>query len=301
LSKLRFKLGVGSMSKLGAVPIYAKALRQVWTEVLPGLQGWQRVASYNILTDSSYFMETPVMSRAGSAIKRKRPAVLPEHGARKRRALQNAEGAVPNIEQLERRIAEDPLKNHKDIEKLITMINPDNPNAKTNLKAAVSLCKVFSRLAASGSLSKNDRGTQQNQEMTARFTQQYGIYRRALLDLLRSTSSSQRLSIVHLCWRALEVDAELLGNSVWVSDSIFRPLLSAVIELPGGADTREAYAGEYMNRCHDCCYYSLEYLPYVQSLVTLPNLYLITFPKFIHRHNPRWDDSRKRHWDALEP
>lgn len=264
-------------------------------------KGLQERVHITTLTDSSYFMENPVMSRAGSAIKRKRPAVLPEHGARKRRALQNAEGALPNIEQLEKRIAEDALKSHKDIEKLITMINPDNLNAKTNLKAAVSLCKVFSRLAASGSLSKNDRGTQQNQEMTARFTQQYGIYRRALLDLLRSTSSSQRLSIVHLCWRVLEVDAELLGNSVWVSDSKFRPLLSAVIELPGGADIREAYVGEYMNQCHDCCYYSLEYLPYVQSLVTLPNNYLITFPKFIHRHNPRWDDSRKRHWDALEP
>jgi U3 small nucleolar RNA-associated protein 19 len=210
------------------------------------------------------------MSRPGSGPKRKRDDVRSQSESRKRRAIQNSDSASHDLEQLEKSVAEDPSKNRKDVQTLLRMFDFATPDAKINLKVGVALCKVFTRLVASGNLMKDGhRGSKQNQELSDWYAREYGEYRRTLVKLLRSASASQRLPNLHLCWRVLEQDAELLDNSVWVSDSIFEPLLSAIIEIPDGADVRNTYVGEYVNPCHDCCYHSLEFFSYVCRLSSL--------------------------------
>ncbi len=203
------------------------------------------------------------MIQPGTGSKRKRDERGLQSGCVKRRATRPCESTSPDIEQLERRITEDPSKNHQDVETLLQMLDLAKPSAKKNLKAGVALCKVFSRLVASGNLAKDDQGRKQSQQLSAWFHQKYATYRKTLAKLLRSVPASQRLPIAHLCWRVLEQDAELMDNSVWVTDSMFKPLLSAVIETPDNTDIRNIYVGEYMNHCHDCCYHSLAYFSYV--------------------------------------
>jgi hypothetical protein len=204
------------------------------------------------------------MDRYGINKKRKRDDDPPKSQGHKRSAVPIGKGSLHDIEQLEKRIAENPSKNRKDVETLIQTINLSDCGPKINLKAAIVLYKAFSRLGASGTLSKKGHESEQNHELSGWYYQQYGIYRMALVKLLRSVSASQRLPIVHLCWRVLEQDAELLAHSVWDSESMFEPLLAGVIEIPDGKDIRETYVGEYLNACHDCCYHSLAYLSYVQ-------------------------------------
>ena len=215
-------------------------------------------------------------------MKRKVDEDRPISEGRKRRATQNGDSASIDIEQLGKSITKDPSKNHKGVESLIRIIDLNNPDAKTNLRTGVALCKVFARLVASGDLVKDDHGSKQGQEISQWYLQQYGTYRTVLVKLLRSVSPSHRLPILHLCWRVLEQDAELMGNSVWVSDSIFKPLLSAVLEMPDGTDIRDTYVGEYMIPCHDCCYYSLEYFSYVSSALALCSKSLIPVVKVIY-------------------
>jgi U3 small nucleolar RNA-associated protein 19 len=203
------------------------------------------------------------MNRPGNGKKRKLDDDQSQSEGHKRRAVPTGHSSSHDIEQLERRIAENPSKNRKDVETLIQTINLSDPDLKINLKAAVALCKAFSRLVASGTLTKNGNESEQSPKLSGWYIRQYGIYRMALVKLLRSVSASQRLPIVHLCWRVLEQDAEFLDYSVWDSDSMFRPLLHAVVEMPDGTDIRETYVGEYMNACHDCCYHSLEFLSFV--------------------------------------
>jgi U3 small nucleolar RNA-associated protein 19 len=204
------------------------------------------------------------MNRPDIKKKRKRDDDRPQTEGHKRRAVPAGNSSSHDIEQLEERIAENPSKNRKDVETLIQTIYLSDSSSKTNLKAAIALCKAFSRLIASGTLTKNGHESEQSHELSGWYVQQHGIYRMALVKLLQSVSASQRLPIVHLCWRVLEQDAELLNNSVWDSDSMFRPLLAAITELPDGTDIRETFVGEYMNACHDCCYHSLAYISYVQ-------------------------------------
>jgi U3 small nucleolar RNA-associated protein 19 len=203
------------------------------------------------------------MNRPETKKKRKRDDGRPRE-SHKRRAVSTVHSSSLDIELLEKRIAENPSKNRKDVETLIQEINLSDPDSKINLKAAVALCKAFSRLVSSGTLTKNGHESEQSHELSRWYVQQYGIYRMALVNLLQSVSASQRLPILHLCWRVLEQDAELLDHSVWHSDSMFRPLLAAVTEMPDGTDIRETFVGEYMNACHDCCYHSLAYISYVQ-------------------------------------
>jgi U3 small nucleolar RNA-associated protein 19 len=212
------------------------------------------------------------MSRPGSGPKRKRDDARHQSESRKRRAIQNSDSTSPDPEQLEKSVAEDPSKNRKDVQNLLQMFDFAKPDVKTNLKVGVVLCKVFSRLVASGNLTKDDHGSKQSQALSDWYAREYDGYRRTLVKLLRSASASQRLPILHLCWKVLEQDAELLDKSVWVSDSMFNPLLSAVVEIPDGTDVRNTYVGEYMNQCHDCCYHSLEFFSYVCRLASLMHL-----------------------------
>lgn len=202
-------------------------------------------------------------------IKRKRIDAQAKTEGRKRTVIRNGESASLDIGDLERRLGEDPAKNQKDVETLLGFLDLSNPDAKSNLKVGIILCKVFSRLAASGDLTTDNQGRKQNREMSDWYLQQYGRYRKTLMKLLRSVSAPQRLPIVHVCWKILEVDAELLDNSLWTSESMFKMLLTAVVEISDGIEIREAYVGEYVNQCHDCCYYSLEYFSWVYPLVVV--------------------------------
>ena len=209
------------------------------------------------------------MSRPHIGKKRKRDDAPSQSQERKRRTIRSGESSSLDIEELEKRIAKDPSKNHNDVETLLQMLDPANSDTKLNLRAGIALCKVFSRLIASGHLNKDNHGNNQSQELSAWYVEQYRNYRMTLARLLRSVSAAQRLSLVHLCWKVLEQDAEFLGNSIWVSESMFKPLLSVVVDIPGGTDVRETYVEEYMNQCHDCCYHSLEYFSYVSSSMSL--------------------------------
>lgn len=210
-----------------------------------------------------------------TGLKRKRIDVQSQNQGRKRRAVRKSDDAPPSIEQLEQRITEDPSKNRKDVDGLLQMLDLARPDARTNLKVGITLCKVFSRLVASGNLTKDSHKSKDGQELCEWYTQELGKYRTILVRLLRSVAATQRLPILHLCWKVLEQDAELLDNSVWMSHSMFKPLLLAVIEDQEGTDIRETFVGEYLNPCHDCCYHSLEYLSYVRfrgQLQPFPNI-----------------------------
>ncbi len=210
------------------------------------------------------------MSRPDIEKKRKRDDVVPSQSqSRKRRTTRNGEDSSFDIEQLEKRIAKDPSKNHNDVEVLLQMLDLANPDGIINLRAGIALFKVFSRLIASGQIKHGNRSNEESHELSTWYIEQYRNYRMALAKSLRSVPAPQRLPLIHLCWRVLEQDAESLGNAVWVSDSMFKPLLSAVVEIPSGTDVRETYVKEYMNQCHDCCYRSLEYFSYVSSSMPL--------------------------------
>ena len=220
---------------------------------------------YQISTHLRLLTVDTIMSRLENGVKRKLNDGQTKNESRKRRVVHNG-NIASDIEKLERRIAEDPVQNHKNVETLLRMIDVNDPNSKFNLNTAVSLCKVFSRVVASGHITKDGQRRKLSQEVSGWYIQHYEKYRKTVIKLLRSVSASQRLPILHLCWKILEQDAELLESSVWVSDSIFKPLLSALMEMTEAKDIRETYVSEYMNECHDCCYHSLEYFAYVNHL-----------------------------------
>ena len=201
------------------------------------------------------------MSRSGIGSKRKRDDIRPQTDVRKRRAIQNDEDVVSNLERIEQGIEEEPTKYREKVEHLIRILDSASQDTKASLKIGVSLCKIFSRFVGSEySTGKNEHRGRQNQEQHDWYLQQFRRYRAQLVKLLRLAPQSQQLPILHLCWKVLEQDAELLDKSTWSSDSIFQSLLSTVIGIPNGTDVRETFMGEYLSQCHDCCYHSLEYL-----------------------------------------
>lgn len=199
------------------------------------------------------------MSQAAAGLKRKRDDNEIQHEGRKRRTRADGDNSGTKIEELGRKIAENPLKYYTNVEKLLQMIDLDDANAKENLVTAVTLCKVFSRLIASGHLDQGEDGSQQKRDLSEFCMRQYNNYKTTVVKLLRFASSSQGLPFLHLCWKIFEQDVEVWKSSVWESNSLFSSLLSALAEIPDSNEIRKTFVGEYMSQCHDCCYYSLKY------------------------------------------
>ena len=222
------------------------------------------------------------MARPGTGNKRKRDEIRSTTETHKRRATQNGDSTVPDLERIERVVEEKPTEHRQEVEHLIRILDSSHPNTRSNLKIGVSLCRIFSRFIASGNLMKSEDRRKHHPVQHDWYLQRYSNYRTSLVKLLRFASQSQRLPILHLCWKVLEQDGELLDNSIWISDSIFKPLLSAIVDTSDGADIRETFVREYMNQCHDCCYHSLEFFSYVYTQFSL-----VRYPLTIYVQNIR--------------
>lgn len=125
----------------------------------------------------------PPSTAAGSK-KRKTPK---ESGVSspKRRAVaddQFADG-LAEIQKLEEQVSES-RKYYNNIATLIGKLN-DGAGSETNLPAAVSLCRVFSRLIAAGNLTESNRTPENEKIIVAWLKERCQEYQKALLDILR--------------------------------------------------------------------------------------------------------------------
>jgi U3 small nucleolar RNA-associated protein 19 len=205
------------------------------------------------------------MSESTTRPKRKRADDGNHSEARKRKTAKHGDSVrgVSQLEDLEREIAKDPLRYHHNVDILLRLIDSDKPDATENLKVAVSMCRIFSRLIAAGSLEQDSNEPKSAKDIANTYLRHYKHYQTAVVKLLKLASPAQQLPILHLCWKIFEQDAELWKSAVWESASIFPSLLSALIEIPDGREIRNTFVSECMSQCHDFSYYALVYISYV--------------------------------------
>lgn len=162
-------------------------------------------------------------------------------------------------ENLEKEINEDPVKNAKHLDALLRMLDLDNPRTTINLRVGISLCRVFSRLIASGNLAGTASTSHLDQQLHDWYQKRYAIYWSSILRLLRISSGRNFSPVLHLCWKALGHEVELLGNAIWTSKSHFGSLLTAVIGITDDSAIRKVLMIDFVNRYHDCMFFAMEH------------------------------------------
>lgn len=135
--------------------------------------------------------------RAAGSKKRKIPKDSSAPSSKRRVVADNEPAdAMAEILELEDQISQS-RKYYNNIATLISMLNAEEPGQQPNLLAAVSLCRVFSRLIAGGNLTDSNRAAENEKIIVAWLKERYQEYQRALLAILREADASSQVSIPH--------------------------------------------------------------------------------------------------------
>jgi len=179
---------------------------------------------------------------SGGAVKRKR--VVSKHAPLKRPRSENSEGDVKaRILLLETQVFES-KKNYNNISTLVKLSRNEDEDSEVSLVASIALCRIFSRLMASGDFIKGHSTTEKESVVALWLRERYSEYKIVLLQLLnREASGSIALT---LCMRMLKNEGTHLRNGQEYSfpSTFLRDILRALL----GPDCRDAVRREFREK-----------------------------------------------------
>ena len=135
---------------------------------------------------------------------------------------------------------------------LFSMFDLAIPDSERNLKVAICLCRVFSRLMAAGHFPWSKSHEEFQWLMT-----EYSSYQSTLQQCLRMGHGSTPTAMLELHMRMLREESSHNPDSVQIFDS-FSGLVSSLVEAVDGTEARQTFAEDYLQQYQDCCYCSLE-------------------------------------------
>lgn len=169
----------------------------------------------------------------GGAVKRKRVESR-DKPSKRSRSESSEEDVQARVLLLETQIFES-KKNYNNISTLIKLSRNEDEDPDVSLVASIALCRIFSRLMATGDFIKAQSTTEKESVVALWLRERYSEYRVVLLQLLnREASGSTALT---LCLRMLKSEGTHLRNgqeysfpSTFFKD-ILQSLLSPVVEM----------------------------------------------------------------------
>ena len=135
---------------------------------------------------------------------------------------------------------------------LISLFDLASPDSESNLKVAICLCRVFSRMMATGHLPWRKSNEEPEWQMS-----EYLSYQSTVQQFLRNGHGSTPATMLKLHMRMLEEESSYNPDNVKIFDS-FSGLISALAEAVDGAEAVKAFMEGYVQKYQDCCYYTLE-------------------------------------------
>ncbi|KAL2870073.1 ribosome biosynthesis protein NOC4 [Aspergillus lucknowensis] len=202
-------------------------------------------------------MPTAIDKTVGSK-KRKSPK---ESGvpSSKRRAVAENESteSMARIQQLEDQISES-RKHYNNIATLISMLSTDGPGTNPDLAAAVSLCRVFSRLIAGGNLTEPNHAAENEKIVVAWLKERCREYQKILASIMRESDTSSQITALTLSMRLLNERAiHIPGDDTqeWTS-GLFRTIFEAVVEARDGQALQSEFLRKFVKPYEDVTYYT---------------------------------------------
>ncbi len=134
---------------------------------------------------------------------------------------------------------------------LISLFDPTSPDSEGNLKVAICLCRVFSRMMASGQFS-----WQKPKEEPGWQIKEYQSYQSMVQQFLKNGHGSTPTTMLKLHMKMLKEESSHNPDSFGIYKG-FPGLVAALVDAVDGSDARKTFAEEYVQQYQDCCYYSL--------------------------------------------
>ena len=180
-----------------------------------------------------------VTGDSASAVKRKR-ASSDNRPSKRARSESSEEDVQAQILLLESEIFE-AKKNYNNVARLIKILRDENEDPESSVVAAISLCRVFVRLMASGDMARKQASSEKDVVVIKWLKERYSEYKSALLLLLGEEGLES--TALTLCMRLLKSEGEhLLHGQDYSFPTSF---LTEIVQVILGPDSSEAIRAEF--------------------------------------------------------
>lgn len=162
--------------------------------------------------------------------KRKRP----ESGyssSKKAKSSHGEPASHPNISQLEQQL-QDSQRHLNNIVVLQQLARKEVKLAKRSLSATVSLCRVFCRLHADGSLSRGKHDSSRDESIAAWLKERYAEYKSLLVKAMVQARESQQETVLATVMQLVHEEGVNTGAAYLGKDSLFHQCITTILETP---------------------------------------------------------------------
>lgn len=149
-------------------------------------------------------------------------------------------------------------KHYNNISTLIGLLRDDKNGENVPLVAAIALCRVFSRLLASGDLTKKEGAAEKDTIVVLWLKERYSECKEAMLDLLSSASAGP--TILTLIMRLLKNEGTYLRSRDEYSfpTAFLTNIVEALLDDSVDESLRQEYSEKYVEEYDDIRYYTFE-------------------------------------------
>ncbi|PMD39047.1 nucleolar complex protein-like protein, partial [Hyaloscypha variabilis F] len=149
-------------------------------------------------------------------------------------------------------------QNYNNITALIKLLRDDNEDAENSVIAAVSLCRVFTRLMMSGEMTKRE-GTSEKEIVVVKWLKErYSEYKTAIIALLGEENISS--TALTLCMRVLKTEGQHLHDSKEYNfpTKFLTDVVRVLLKSGSDGTTRKEFSKKYVEENDDVRFYTLE-------------------------------------------
>ena len=206
-------------------------------------------------TTFNFAMPGTVQS-SGQLTKRKRPSTK-EKSLKRARSESSEEDPQAQILFLENAIFES-KENYNNITKLIKTLQRETEDGDVVVVAAISLCRVFTRLMVSGEMVKKPTGSEKDAVVMRWLRERFSEYKIELLKLLGEDGVES--TALTLCMRLLKTEGEHLrpGQDNTFPAPFLADIVGILLTTENDGSTRLEFSQKYVEEYDDVRFYTFE-------------------------------------------
>ncbi|ESZ93093.1 hypothetical protein SBOR_6523 [Sclerotinia borealis F-4128] len=195
----------------------------------------------------------------------KRKRTISDKGPSKRtRPESSEEDSQAQILLLESEIFES-KKNYNNIARLIGIARDDSEGADASILAAISLCRIFTKLIVVGGLQKMKETSGKDATVIQWLKERYSEYKVILLDMLSQEDAAS--TALTLCMRMLKIEGQHMrnGQDYYFPTGLLTDMVQILIRHGSDSGVRKEFSEKFVEEYDDVRFYTLEA---IQKLVT---------------------------------
>jgi U3 small nucleolar RNA-associated protein 19 len=172
----------------------------------------------------------------------------------------------PDVDLLEDQITQS-RRYLNNIATLIGYVRASHNNAIRSSQAVVALCRIFSRLLASGSMTRSSHQSEAEIVVVEWLHDRLGEYRSLLLDSIAQSHNGEQKASLELLMHLAKEEATSLkldANTVWRRGT-FPLILRAVVSESSSEQLRRNFVEKYIQDNDDLLLYTLKIIAYVMQ------------------------------------